>query len=79
MLELPLISSWYQRVQEVPEVKKAAAKCKMQFVQYQCSLSFQAERPQRPCIASDEPEEEKEDAQFIGGPRPTMTKLMVAE
>ncbi|XP_015284693.1 PREDICTED: glutathione S-transferase C-terminal domain-containing protein [Gekko japonicus] len=77
MLALPLISSWYQRVQEVPGVKKAAVKCKMQFVQYQeDSSSFQAECPQRPCTASDEPEEENEDAQFIGGPRPTMTKLM---
>ncbi|XP_060102962.1 glutathione S-transferase C-terminal domain-containing protein isoform X1 [Heteronotia binoei] len=76
MSELPLISSWYQRVQEVPGVKTAAAKCKMQFVQYQGSSSFQARCPQGTCTASDEPEEENEIAQFIGGPRPTMTKLM---
>ncbi|XP_077156824.1 glutathione S-transferase C-terminal domain-containing protein isoform X2 [Paroedura picta] len=76
MLELPLISSWYQRVQEVPGVKKAATKCRLQLVQYQGSSSSQAECPQRPCITSDDLAEENEDPQFIGGPRPTMTKLM---
>ncbi|XP_048364995.1 glutathione S-transferase C-terminal domain-containing protein isoform X2 [Sphaerodactylus townsendi] len=75
-LELPLISSWYQRVLEVPGVKKAAAQCRMQLVQDWASSSFQAERPQSPCVASDESGEENRDAQFIGGPRPTMTKLM---
>ncbi|XP_054846074.1 glutathione S-transferase C-terminal domain-containing protein [Eublepharis macularius] len=73
---LPLISSWYQRVQKVPGIKKAAAKCKMQFVHCRGPSSFQDECPQRPCTASDEPEEENGDAHFIGGPRPTMTKLM---
>ncbi|XP_033016223.1 glutathione S-transferase C-terminal domain-containing protein isoform X1 [Lacerta agilis] len=76
LLRLPLISSWFQRVQEVPGIKRAAAKCNMQFLPHQGSVSLSDEHMQFICTASDEPEEEHEDTSFIGGPRPTMTKLM---
>ncbi|XP_067324733.1 glutathione S-transferase C-terminal domain-containing protein isoform X3 [Anolis sagrei] len=72
--QLPLISSWYQRVQEVPGIKRAATKCNMQICQYEGSLS--AEHLQSICTVPDKTEEEHEDVHFIGGPRPTMTKLM---
>uniref|UniRef100_A0A670HVI8 Uncharacterized protein n=1 Tax=Podarcis muralis TaxID=64176 RepID=A0A670HVI8_PODMU len=76
LLRLPLISSWFQRVQEVPGIKRAAAKCNMQFLPHQGSVSLSDEHMQFICTASDEPQEEHEDTSFIGGPRPTMTKLM---
>ncbi|KAJ7327072.1 hypothetical protein JRQ81_016831 [Phrynocephalus forsythii] len=74
---LPLISSWYQRVQEVPGIKQAAAKCNMQFLQYMGPFSTRDEHLQSNCTTSNELKEESEEIRFIGGPRPTMTKLMV--
>ncbi|CAM5107296.1 unnamed protein product [Eretmochelys imbricata] len=76
LLDLPLISSWYHRVQEVPGVKSAAVKCKMQFLQFPDLLSFPDEQLRDFDTIPDDLEEEHEDNQFIGGPRPTMTKLM---
>ncbi|XP_003226439.2 glutathione S-transferase C-terminal domain-containing protein isoform X2 [Anolis carolinensis] len=72
--QLLLISNWYQRVQEVSGIKKAAAKCNMQMCQYVGSLSD--EHLQSISVVPDKTEEEHEDVHFIGGPRPTMTKLM---
>lgn len=74
---MPLISSWYQRVQEVPGVKKAAGKCSMELLQLPELISVPEEQLQDFCSVPDELEEENEDSNFIGGPRPTMTKLMV--
>ncbi|XP_042324707.1 glutathione S-transferase C-terminal domain-containing protein isoform X4 [Sceloporus undulatus] len=74
--QLPLISAWYQRVQEVPGIKRAAAKWNMQMCQYVGASSLSDEHLQNISTASDKSEEELEDAHFIGGPRPTMTKLM---
>ncbi|XP_010002416.1 PREDICTED: glutathione S-transferase C-terminal domain-containing protein [Chaetura pelagica] len=76
LVNLPLISSWYQRVQEVPGVKKAAGKCNMEFLQLPELMSAPEEQPQDLSSVPDELEEENEDSNFIGGPRPTMTKLM---
>ncbi|XP_072857942.2 glutathione S-transferase C-terminal domain-containing protein [Pogona vitticeps] len=73
---LPLITSWYQRVQEVPGIKQAAVKCNMQFLQHMGPFSTPDDHLQNICTASNEPKEEYEDSRFIGGPRPTMTKLM---
>lgn len=74
---MPLISSWYQRVQEVPGVKKAAGKCSMEFLQLPELISVPEEQLQDFSSVPDELEEENEGSHFIGGPRPTMTKLMV--
>ncbi|XP_029769373.1 glutathione S-transferase C-terminal domain-containing protein-like isoform X1 [Terrapene carolina triunguis] len=76
LLDLRLISSWYHRVQEVPGVKSAAAKCNMLFLQFPDLLSFPDEQLRDFSTIPDDLEEEHEDYQFIGGPRPTMTKLM---
>ncbi|XP_030420360.1 glutathione S-transferase C-terminal domain-containing protein isoform X2 [Gopherus evgoodei] len=76
LLDLPLISSWYHRVQEVPGVKSAAAKCNMLFLQFPDLLSSPDEQLKDFYTIPDDLEEEHEDYQFIGGPRPTMTKLM---
>nr|XP_032650138.1 glutathione S-transferase C-terminal domain-containing protein isoform X3 [Chelonoidis abingdonii] len=76
LLDLPLISSWYHRVQEVPGVKSAAAKCNMLFLQFPDLLSSPDEQLRDFYAIPDDLEEEHEDYQFIGGPRPTMTKLM---
>ncbi|XP_010015743.1 PREDICTED: glutathione S-transferase C-terminal domain-containing protein-like, partial [Nestor notabilis] len=76
LLNLPLISSWYRRVQEVPGVKKAAGKCNMEFLQLPELMSASEEQLQDFSSVPDESEEENEDSHFIGGPRPTMTKLM---
>ncbi|TRZ14827.1 hypothetical protein HGM15179_012269 [Zosterops borbonicus] len=76
LVDLPLISSWYRRVQEVPGVKKAAGKCNMELLQLPELMSAPEERLQDSASVPDELEEENEDSHFIGGPRPTMTKLM---
>ncbi|XP_053831768.1 glutathione S-transferase C-terminal domain-containing protein isoform X3 [Vidua macroura] len=76
LVNLPLISSWYQRVQEVPGVKKAAGKCNMQLLQLPELVSAPEEQLQDSTSVPDELEEDNEDSHFIGGPRPTMTKLM---
>lgn len=74
---MPLISNWYQRVQKVPGVKKAAGKCKMELLQFPELMPAPEEELQDLSSVPHELEEENEDSHFIGGPRPTMTKLMV--
>ncbi|XP_075785802.1 glutathione S-transferase C-terminal domain-containing protein isoform X1 [Pelodiscus sinensis] len=76
LLDLPLVSRWYHRVQEVPGVKNAAAKCNMQFLQFPDLLFFPDEQLRDVYTIPDDLREKCEDSQFIGGPRPTMTKLM---
>ncbi|NXQ50262.1 GSTCD protein, partial [Catharus fuscescens] len=76
LVNLPLIASWYRRVQEVPGVKKAAGKCNMEFLQLPELMSPPEEQLQNSTSVPDELEEDNEDSHFIGGPRPTMTKLM---
>ncbi|XP_074946821.1 glutathione S-transferase C-terminal domain-containing protein isoform X2 [Phalacrocorax aristotelis] len=75
LANLPLISNWYQRVQKVPGVKKAAGKCNMELLQLPELMSAPEEELQDVSSVPDELEEENEDSHFIGGPRPTMTKL----
>uniref|UniRef100_A0A673FT96 Glutathione S-transferase C-terminal domain-containing protein n=1 Tax=Sinocyclocheilus rhinocerous TaxID=307959 RepID=A0A673FT96_9TELE len=72
---LPLLLRWYQRVQELPSVLRAAKDCGMALL----SLSTadpcppQPENPQ-PSGAEQEGPKLKQEP-FIGGPRPTLTKL----
>ncbi|XP_055969781.1 glutathione S-transferase C-terminal domain-containing protein [Sorex fumeus] len=76
LVEFPLLTAWYQRVQEVPRVKTAASQCGIHFLHLPESLSSAQE--QHPefveTLGAEEPEEQSEPP-FIGGPRPTMTKL----
>ncbi|XP_073698880.1 glutathione S-transferase C-terminal domain-containing protein [Garra rufa] len=72
---LPLLLRWYQRVQELPSLLRAAKDCGMALL----SLSTtdpcppQPEAPQ-PSGAEQEGPKLKQEP-FIGGPRPTLTKL----
>ncbi|KAJ1217503.1 hypothetical protein NDU88_005097 [Pleurodeles waltl] len=74
LLELPLLLCWYRRVQEVPGVLRAAAQCGMKFITFPELLSPERELLQ-PSMAESEMSKEVVDRNFIGGPRPTMTKL----
>ncbi|KAF1582998.1 UNVERIFIED_CONTAM: Glutathione S-transferase C-terminal domain-containing protein, partial [Eudyptes robustus] len=76
LVNLPLISNWYQRVQKVPGVKKAAGKCNMELLQFPELMAAPEEELRDLSSVPHELEEENEDSHFIGGPRPTMTKLM---
>ncbi|XP_074130009.1 glutathione S-transferase C-terminal domain-containing protein isoform X1 [Sminthopsis crassicaudata] len=74
LAHLPRIASWYQKVQEVPGVKRAAAKCRLQFLQLSDLLPILDKQPP---ILSESPKMEGKDClHFIGGPRPTISKLM---
>ncbi|XP_048855742.1 glutathione S-transferase C-terminal domain-containing protein isoform X2 [Brienomyrus brachyistius] len=71
---LPLLHRWYLRVQEVPGVRRAAEACGIALL-----------TPQAPVFPTQaellQPGEEEQEsrgavqAAFVGGPRPTMTKL----
>ncbi|XP_073897583.1 glutathione S-transferase C-terminal domain-containing protein isoform X2 [Castor canadensis] len=74
LIEFPLLASWYQRIQEVPEVKTAASKCGIQFLCLPELLNVSNE--QHLNLSEVPGGEEQNDPLFIGGPRPTMTKLM---
>lgn len=49
----------------------------MELLQLPELMSAPEEQPQDFSAIPDELEQENEDSHFIGGPRPTMTKLMV--
>ncbi|XP_051559229.1 glutathione S-transferase C-terminal domain-containing protein isoform X2 [Myxocyprinus asiaticus] len=72
---LPLLLSWYQRVQELPSVLRAAKDCGMAL------HSLNAADPCPPHPEAPQPSEAQHKAPklkqqpFIGGPRPTLTKL----
>nr|KAF6392127.1 glutathione S-transferase C-terminal domain containing [Pipistrellus kuhlii] len=74
LTEFPLLAAWYQRIQEVPRVKTAASQCGIQFCPLPELLTTSNE--QHTGLNEDPGGEEQNDPSFIGGPRPTMTKLM---
>nr|XP_008535075.1 PREDICTED: glutathione S-transferase C-terminal domain-containing protein isoform X3 [Equus przewalskii] len=74
LVEFPLLAAWYQRVQEVPGVKTAASRCGIQFLHLPELPTTSIE--QHPKFSEAAGAEEHSDPSFIGGPRPTMTKLM---
>ncbi|XP_047422559.1 glutathione S-transferase C-terminal domain-containing protein [Sciurus carolinensis] len=74
LIEFPLLTAWYQRIQEVPRVKTAASKCGIQFLHFPKLLTTSSE--QHLNLSEVPGVEEQNDPLFIGGPRPTMTKLM---
>ncbi|XP_042727407.1 glutathione S-transferase C-terminal domain-containing protein isoform X2 [Lagopus leucura] len=76
LVKLPLISSWYRRVQQVPGVKRAADKCNIQLLQLPELIPASEDHLEDFFPVPDNCEKEHENSQFIGGPRPTMTKLM---
>lgn len=78
LASIPLLLRWYSRVQDVPGVRKAAERCGMTLFMPQPSPSGAV----LPELATPAEELEPESAQpektpFVGGPRPTLTKLKV--
>lgn len=73
--QFPLLTSWYQRIQKVPKVKTAASKCGICFLYLPELLN--SEESKQPANSNEAAAvDEQNDPLFIGGPRPTMTKLM---
>ncbi|XP_063775392.1 glutathione S-transferase C-terminal domain-containing protein isoform X3 [Pseudophryne corroboree] len=71
--ELPLITGWYKRVQQVPGVCSAATACNITFLQFPDVPTQHIQQPLS-CKADAE-ENVLPEKHFLGGPRPTMTKL----
>lgn len=72
--QFPLLTSWYQRIQEVPKVKTAALKCGICFLDLPELLTPESKEPVNSSDTASV--DEQSDPLFVGGPRPTMTKLM---
>ncbi|MBN3303131.1 GSTCD protein, partial [Amia calva] len=72
---LPLLWRWYRRVQEVPGVLRAAESCGMCFLLPRDETSSPAPETPELALPPEEDVEKTAAAPFIGGPRPTMTKL----
>ncbi|CAJ1052379.1 Glutathione S-transferase C-terminal domain-containing protein [Xyrichtys novacula] len=77
--QLPHLLRWYSRVQEVPGVLRAAKACGMTLTIPQVpTSSIPAQSAEDNITSSMEQEESQEmtsQPPFVGGPRPTMTKL----
>ncbi|KAJ0051016.1 hypothetical protein NL108_012176, partial [Boleophthalmus pectinirostris] len=77
---LPRLLRWYSRVQEVPGVQRAANACGITLSPPQTPPQSPPPRPSDPAAehSSTSPLECEETCQqlpFVGGPRPTLTKL----
>uniref|UniRef100_A0AAR2KLC5 Glutathione S-transferase C-terminal domain-containing protein n=1 Tax=Pygocentrus nattereri TaxID=42514 RepID=A0AAR2KLC5_PYGNA len=72
---LPLLLRWYKRVQELPGVCRAAEDCGIALFSPEVSgsCSHQPKSPQT-CEAEQEKSRASQE-HFVGGPRPTLTKL----
>ncbi|KAG9480287.1 hypothetical protein GDO78_011998, partial [Eleutherodactylus coqui] len=70
---LPLIIGWYERVFKVQGVQKATAACNITFL-HALHVNSQHHEPSSSSKIDTE-EKEFSDSHFLGGPRPTMTKL----
>ncbi|XP_072351467.1 glutathione S-transferase C-terminal domain-containing protein isoform X7 [Scyliorhinus torazame] len=71
---LPLLARWYQHVQEVPGVKKAASSCGIHLLNLTAPLPSAAMQIRSFCDPKKD-KAESTDLHFRGGPRPTMNKL----
>ncbi|XP_040185620.1 glutathione S-transferase C-terminal domain-containing protein [Rana temporaria] len=70
---IPLLAAWYERVQQVPGVQSAATACSITFLHFP-DLNETREQHLQASETKTEEADSSED-QFLGGPRPTMTKL----
>ncbi|XP_036372783.1 glutathione S-transferase C-terminal domain-containing protein [Megalops cyprinoides] len=77
LTQLPLLCRWYLRVQEVPGVRRAAEDCGIALFTPQAPEPGPQEVAPPPSPGDSEEEEGagKTQVSFVGGPRPTMTKL----
>uniref|UniRef100_UPI0037E98B1D glutathione S-transferase C-terminal domain-containing protein n=1 Tax=Semicossyphus pulcher TaxID=241346 RepID=UPI0037E98B1D len=77
--QLPHLLRWYSRVQEVPGVLRAAKACGMALSAPQVPTSSipgpTAEDNPTSLLEQEEGQEMTSQLPFVGGPRPTMTKL----
>uniref|UniRef100_A0A8C4EGL0 Glutathione S-transferase C-terminal domain-containing protein n=1 Tax=Dicentrarchus labrax TaxID=13489 RepID=A0A8C4EGL0_DICLA len=77
--QLPHLLRWYRRVQEVPRVLQAAEACGMVLSVPRVLASSlpgpSAEDNPRSLLEQEEGQEMTVEPPFVGGPRPTMTKL----
>ncbi|KAL6487825.1 hypothetical protein MHYP_G00044510 [Metynnis hypsauchen] len=72
---LPLLLRWYKRVQELPGVCRAAEDCGMALFSPEVSVSC-SHQPRSPQTSEVEQEKSRASQEhFVGGPRPTLTKL----
>ncbi|XP_075716715.1 glutathione S-transferase C-terminal domain-containing protein [Rhinoderma darwinii] len=70
---LPLIKGWYERVRQVQGVQTAAADCNIVFLHF-LHVDSQHQEPSA-SFKIDTEEKGIPESHFLGGPRPTMTKL----
>ncbi|XP_077332794.1 glutathione S-transferase C-terminal domain-containing protein [Lithobates pipiens] len=70
---IPLLAAWYERVQQVPGVQSAATACSITFLHFP-DLNKTCDKNVQASETKTEEADSSED-QFLGGPRPTMTKL----
>ncbi|XP_035516215.1 glutathione S-transferase C-terminal domain-containing protein [Morone saxatilis] len=79
LLQLPHLLRWYRRVQEVPRVLQAAEACGMVLSVPRVPVSSlpgpSAEDNPSSLLEQEEGQEMTTEPPFVGGPRPTMTKL----
>ncbi|XP_041640174.1 glutathione S-transferase C-terminal domain-containing protein [Cheilinus undulatus] len=77
--QLPHLLQWYSRVQEVPGVRRAATACGMTLTTPEVPVSSipvpSSEVDPTRLLEQDENQEMTSQLPFVGGPRPTMTKL----
>lgn len=75
LLQLPLLLRWYQRLQELPGVRRTAEDCGIALFRPQvprpCSTQPDAPR----CLEPDQESPAPSQEHFVGGPRPTLSKL----
>lgn len=79
LMQLPLLLRWYHRVQDVPGVRRAAENCGIALFRPQVPqpCSTQAYTPH--CLESEQESPAPPQERFVGGPRPTLTKLQVIQ
>ncbi|XP_059507317.1 glutathione S-transferase C-terminal domain-containing protein isoform X3 [Stegostoma tigrinum] len=71
---LPFLARWYQSVQEVSGVKKAAVSCGIHLLNLSAPLPSSSAAVSSSCKPKND-KDETTDIYFRGGPRPTMNKL----
>ncbi|XP_044158464.1 glutathione S-transferase C-terminal domain-containing protein isoform X1 [Bufo gargarizans] len=70
---LPLLMGWYDRVLQVQGVQKAAAASNISFLHF---VKVDSQHQEPPASTKIDPEEKEfPESHFLGGPRPTMSKL----
>ncbi|XP_040274181.1 glutathione S-transferase C-terminal domain-containing protein isoform X3 [Bufo bufo] len=70
---LPLLTDWYDRVLQVQGVQKAAAASNISFLHF---VKVDSQHREPPASTKIDPEEKVfPESHFLGGPRPTMSKL----